>query len=225
LSIHSDFFSNLFYGPFADKNQEVKEIKDISEPEFVDFLQALHSRRFKFNSVRSTFDILAFADRFLMPTVSRKILPYLKENSLSEDLLEHALIVADRVSDNQEILTWILTQFPSKSKLLEILHTVLPSISATTAQMCLMCLQVLLLQILKYLTRSKNKTFRCIMMIRSIYQKYAGFHLICYDSTRKTIEMEDYFCSEFEKYRTYDQVFARIWSKIPSEYSGVRVGG
>ncbi|GMT34238.1 hypothetical protein PFISCL1PPCAC_25535, partial [Pristionchus fissidentatus] len=137
LSLHSDFFSNLFYGDFMERNQEVKEIKNISEPEFVDFIQCLHRRRFEFSSVRSALDTLGFADRFLMPHISKKVLPYLKYRSIPEGLLEYALIVADRVPFNKDILAWILTQFPSKSKLLEILYTVLPYISATTAQMCL----------------------------------------------------------------------------------------
>ncbi|GMT34224.1 hypothetical protein PFISCL1PPCAC_25521, partial [Pristionchus fissidentatus] len=137
LSLHSDFFSNLFYGQFIERNQEVKEIKDIAEAEFVEFLQSLHRRRFEFDSVKSALDTLGFADRFLIPGLSHRVLPYLKENSLSEDMLEYALISADRVSNNEEIIAWILTQFPSKAKLLEILHDSLPSLSNETIQMCL----------------------------------------------------------------------------------------
>ncbi|GMT34302.1 hypothetical protein PFISCL1PPCAC_25599, partial [Pristionchus fissidentatus] len=92
---------------------EVKEIKDIAEAEFVEFLQSLHRRRFEFDSVKSALDTLGFADRFLISSLSKRVLPYLKENFLSEDLLEYALISADRVASNQEILAWILTQFPS----------------------------------------------------------------------------------------------------------------
>ncbi|GMT34260.1 hypothetical protein PFISCL1PPCAC_25557, partial [Pristionchus fissidentatus] len=137
LSLHSDFFAILFYGQFMERNQEVKEIKDISEVEFVDFLQSLHRRRFEFTSVRTTLYTLWFADRFLMPKLSARVLPYLKGRPLPEELLGDTLIVADRLPNNQEIMVWILSQFSSKSKLLEVLQTLLPSISSATAQMCL----------------------------------------------------------------------------------------
>ncbi|GMT34235.1 hypothetical protein PFISCL1PPCAC_25532, partial [Pristionchus fissidentatus] len=137
LSLHSDFFSNLFYGDFMERNQEVKEIKNISESEFVGFLQSLHRRRFEFSSVRTALDTLGFADRFLMSRISNKILPYLKKESLREELLEYALIAADRVSNNEEILMWILTQFLSNSKLLEVIRSAFPSLSSETFELCM----------------------------------------------------------------------------------------
>ncbi|GMT34281.1 hypothetical protein PFISCL1PPCAC_25578, partial [Pristionchus fissidentatus] len=137
LSLHSDFFSNLFYGEFMERNQEVKEIKDISEPEFVSFLASLHLRRYEFHSVASALDVLSFADRFLMPKISKMVLPYLKTQTFPKHLLEHAIVAADRVHNNAEIMAWILSQFSAKAKVLEILHSILPSISPATSQMCL----------------------------------------------------------------------------------------
>ncbi|GMT34303.1 hypothetical protein PFISCL1PPCAC_25601, partial [Pristionchus fissidentatus] len=120
-----------------ERNQKVKEIKDIAELEFVGFLQSLHGRRFVFSSVKSALYTQIFADRFLMLRISKRAFPYLKKNSLSEDLLENALIIADRVSNNEEILDWILTQFPSKSKLIEVLNNIILTIPRETSKMCL----------------------------------------------------------------------------------------
>ncbi|GMT34282.1 hypothetical protein PFISCL1PPCAC_25579, partial [Pristionchus fissidentatus] len=75
LSLHSDFFSALFYSDFMERNQKVKEIKDIDESEFVNFLQSLHRGIFEFVSMRSALDTLGFADRFLMPYISKRVLP------------------------------------------------------------------------------------------------------------------------------------------------------
>ncbi|GMT34695.1 hypothetical protein PFISCL1PPCAC_25992, partial [Pristionchus fissidentatus] len=137
LAIQSEFFTTFFYSPFLDKDKEVKEIKDVAETKFVEFLQSLHRRKFGFTSVKNALDALGFADRFIVPDVSAKVLPYLTDKSLSEEMFEYALISADRVHKNEEILAWIISQFPSKSKVLEVLHAILPHISATTAQICL----------------------------------------------------------------------------------------
>ncbi|GMT34290.1 hypothetical protein PFISCL1PPCAC_25587, partial [Pristionchus fissidentatus] len=192
LSLHSDFFSNLFFGPFSDKNEEVKEIKEISENEFVSFLQSLHLRRFEFTSARSALDALEFADRFLMPHIYNRVLPYLHENSLPEELLGHALITADRVPNNREIITWILTQFPSKSAFIEILGESVPSLTSETIQICLQSLnrveQMDYEKMGKLVTMRQNHGFN-----RNVNN--AGFHLIGYDSSGKRIEMEDFFCA------------------------------
>ncbi|GMT34675.1 hypothetical protein PFISCL1PPCAC_25972, partial [Pristionchus fissidentatus] len=137
LAIRSDYFSSLFYGSYLEKTQELKEIKDIAESEFINFIQMLHRRRFEFNSVRSALDALGFADRFLMPGIAAQVLPYLKGKSLSDELLDYAIIAADRVPNNEAILAWVLPQFTSKLKLLEVVHAALPAISAVTAQMFL----------------------------------------------------------------------------------------
>ncbi|GMT34261.1 hypothetical protein PFISCL1PPCAC_25558, partial [Pristionchus fissidentatus] len=137
LSLHSCFFASLFYGSFNERNQEVKEIKGIFETEFVEFIHSLHCRRFEITSVKCALDTFVFSDQFLVPHVSKGVLPYLMDHSLSEEMVECALISVDRVPGNEEIMAWILTQFKSKSEVLKILHSILPSISNATAQMCL----------------------------------------------------------------------------------------
>ncbi|GMT34247.1 hypothetical protein PFISCL1PPCAC_25544, partial [Pristionchus fissidentatus] len=115
-------------------NQEVKEIKEIPEPEFVSFLQALHCWRFEFTSVIHALDTLGLADRFIMPRISKKVLPYLKCESLPEYLLEYAFIVADRVSCTEDLLVWIMTQFNCDSKLIEIVRSTALSLSNDSIQ-------------------------------------------------------------------------------------------
>ncbi|GMT34246.1 hypothetical protein PFISCL1PPCAC_25543 [Pristionchus fissidentatus] len=234
LSLHSDFFSNLFYGQFMERNQEVKEIKDIPEPEFVDFLQSIHRRRFEFASVRSALDTMGFADRLLMSRISKEILPYLINQSLPEDLLEYALTVADRVPCDEEILAWILSQFPSKTKLLEILHTLLPSISAATAQMCLEVGLQHISELEKIVAEPKEPDY--VKMSKLMANRYntAGIHLLCYDWTRKIVEMEDYFQAPFRRQELYDDQIHDyvaksyaydIWTYIPHHYSTAIVNG
>ncbi|GMT34210.1 hypothetical protein PFISCL1PPCAC_25507, partial [Pristionchus fissidentatus] len=137
LGLHSYFFSNIFYGPYLEKNQEVKEINDVDENKFVDFLRTIHRKKFEFDSVQHALDALEFSDRFLMPKIAEKIIPYLKEMTIPENLLGYALIAADKVPNYEDIVKWILTQFPSKSLILDVLHDILPFVSSDTARLCL----------------------------------------------------------------------------------------
>ncbi|GMT34283.1 hypothetical protein PFISCL1PPCAC_25580, partial [Pristionchus fissidentatus] len=214
LSLHSDFFSNLFYGPFMERNQEVKEIKDLSEPEFVGFLQSLHRRKFEFTSVRSALETLGFADRFLMPHISKRVLPYLKKNSLPEELLERALIVADRVPNNEEIVFWILHQFPSKSKLLEVSRDLLPTISMNTSQICMTFSLKRVREMEKYVKAGRG--YAKIRKLMDEDETRYGFHLVGYDSKRERVEKESYFCLPWGR---------PIWPNVPSEYSRVIFNG
>ncbi|GMT34285.1 hypothetical protein PFISCL1PPCAC_25582, partial [Pristionchus fissidentatus] len=214
LSLHSDFFSNLFYGQFMERNQEVKEIKDISEPEFVVFLQSLHCRRFEFSSVKNALESLVFADQFLMPYISRGVLPYLKKNSLPEDLMEQALIVADRVPNNEDILFWILHQFPSKSKLLEVSRDLLPTISMNTSQICMTFSLKRVREMEKYVKAGRG--YAKIRKLMDEDETRYGFHLVGYDSKRERVEKESYFCLPWGR---------PIWPNVPSEYSRVIFNG
>ncbi|GMT34287.1 hypothetical protein PFISCL1PPCAC_25584, partial [Pristionchus fissidentatus] len=172
--------------------------------------------RFEFTSVINALDILGFADRFLMPHISKKVLPYLKNGSLPEELLEHALITADRVPNNEEILSWILTQFPSKSTLLEVVRDLLPTISPQTSQICL----TYSLKRVREMERDEKTGcgYAKLKKMMTNGKNLFGFHLIGYNWTRQLIEMEDYFCAALFK-------SPEIWSNVPSKYSRVTVNG
>ncbi|GMT34280.1 hypothetical protein PFISCL1PPCAC_25577, partial [Pristionchus fissidentatus] len=232
LSLHSEFFSNLFYGQFMERNQDVKEIKDISESEFVDFLQSLHRRRFEFVSVRSTVYSLWFADRFLMSRISARVLPYLKERPLPEELLGDTLIVADRVPNNQEIMAWILSQFPSKTKLLEVLHNILPSISSATAQMCLGLGLQHVTAVESELESERRERKRLSERMNSLVgagdspDSFAYFRLLCYDQAGTAVEKEDRVFCLFTAIAPGEGIAnAMLWSLIPVEYVKIYLQG
>ncbi|GMT34228.1 hypothetical protein PFISCL1PPCAC_25525, partial [Pristionchus fissidentatus] len=226
LSLHSDFFSNLFYGQFIERNQEVKEIKDISGAEFVSFLQSLHSRRFEFNSVRSALDTLAFADRFLMPRITKEVLPYLKRNSLSEDLLEYALTVVDGVPNNKEVLTWILTHYPSKSKVLEVVHDKL-SDDSISKESALVCVKTSLKRLRELEDKEKPGYMDMMLRVASSPYHYAGLHLLYFDASRKRVVKEEFtfICI----YRGYgggmEKPTVNFWTIVPAEYTTVTING
>ncbi|GMT34221.1 hypothetical protein PFISCL1PPCAC_25518, partial [Pristionchus fissidentatus] len=99
LAIHSDFFSTIFYGPYLEKDQQVNTITGVDEEKFVRFLKSIHRKKFVFDSVECTLDALEFSDRFLMRKIDAKVIPYLKEMQIPENLLGYALKAADKVSN------------------------------------------------------------------------------------------------------------------------------
>ncbi|GMT34231.1 hypothetical protein PFISCL1PPCAC_25528, partial [Pristionchus fissidentatus] len=204
----------------------------ISEPEFVSFLQSLHLHRFKFNSGESALDTFGFADRFLMYNISKRVLPYLKRNSLSEELLDHALTVVDGVSNNQEILTWILTQFPSKSKLLEILHHKISN-DSISKDAALMCVEASLKGV-RELEESAKHGYVDIegeISTKPIY--YAYLRLMCFDDRRERVVMEERAPLAIIRSSHYNAALREnvehaevdFWSGIPVEYVTVVMNG
>ncbi|GMT34244.1 hypothetical protein PFISCL1PPCAC_25541, partial [Pristionchus fissidentatus] len=121
-----------------------------------------------------------------------------------------ALIVADRMPNNGELLAWILTQFPSKTKLHEVLHDVLPFISTSTAQTCLKQNGV---------AQHNEANYEEMRQSNGLSKRsYFGVHLKCFDSSRELVEMEMHFaaargCSD------------SIWDKVPGQYDSVHFNG
>ncbi|GMT34293.1 hypothetical protein PFISCL1PPCAC_25590, partial [Pristionchus fissidentatus] len=127
------------------------------------------------------------ADRFLMSKISKNVLPYLKNQSMPEELLEYALIVADRVHNNHEIIPGLARLFDVERRL-EASEKEKNELAATSEK------------IQSELEKEKKKKPNYVKMkklMESDDKKTAGFHLICYDSTRKTVEHEDYFYAPF----------------------------
>ncbi|GMT34688.1 hypothetical protein PFISCL1PPCAC_25985 [Pristionchus fissidentatus] len=227
LAIRSDYFSTLFYGSYLEKNQEVKEIKDIAESEFVDFIQMLHRRRFAFTSVRSALDALVFADQFLMPDISVRVMPYLSGKALSDDLFECAVISADRVPNSDEILAWILPQFPSKLKLLEVLHDALPSISAGTAQICLVPAiseQTIIADLEKSVSEHKTRIVDIVSALAGTTRStHSVFQIKYYETSGKPLETEEHMSLQCMQNGAH--IVLPIWDTIPTKYTRIIIGG
>ncbi|GMT34696.1 hypothetical protein PFISCL1PPCAC_25993, partial [Pristionchus fissidentatus] len=187
LALQSEYFTTLFYGPYMERAQDVKEIKEVQEEAFINFLQKLHKGAL--SSVESALDALVFCYRFMVPRLAQKVFPYLQEKSLAVGELPHALITVDQVANNEEIMAWILTQFPSKSKLIEAVHDTAPHLSSATIQICLKEIARMdeLWESTKY---SKIKT-----MLPSANNRYGdnwiGIHLTCCDSNGKMMDTDD----------------------------------
>ncbi|GMT34694.1 hypothetical protein PFISCL1PPCAC_25991, partial [Pristionchus fissidentatus] len=216
LALQSEFFTTLFYGPYMEKSQDVKEIKEVPEEAFIRFIQTLHKGAL--SSVESALDALVFCDRFMVPRLAQKVLPYLQERSLAVDQLPHALTTVDQVANNEEIMKWVLDQFPSKAKLIEVVHDTVPHLSSRTIQICLEVIAHLdeLSERTKY---SKIKT----MLPSSDSgpgQNWIGIHLTCYDASGKIIDADEaYYAVQHYNQRIH------LWDLIPDRYSSVVVNG
>ncbi|GMT34308.1 hypothetical protein PFISCL1PPCAC_25605, partial [Pristionchus fissidentatus] len=208
LGLHSDFFSNIFYGPYLEKTQEVKEIKDVDEDKFIEFVKSIHRKKFVFESVENALDALEFSDRFLMSKIAEKVLPYLKKMSIPQNLLGYALKAADKVPNNEDIIAWILTQFRSKSSILDALHDILPFVSADTSRLCLES------------SRARSEERLALVKDLSNSNKLV-IHLRCFNEDNR-IEFEDVF----SVVNLFDNEFRgmQLWRKIPIEYSSVMIG-
>ncbi|GMT34240.1 hypothetical protein PFISCL1PPCAC_25537, partial [Pristionchus fissidentatus] len=121
-----------------------------------------------------------------------------------------SIIAADGIYNNGEILTCILSQIPSATKLFENLYSVLPSISTSTAQTCL--------EIGKQTKYDKTNYGEMRKSNGLSKRSYFGVHLKCFDSSRELVEMEMHFaaargCSD------------TIWDKVPLQYDSVHFNG
>ncbi|GMT34292.1 hypothetical protein PFISCL1PPCAC_25589, partial [Pristionchus fissidentatus] len=129
------------------------------------------------------------ADRFLMSNIYKRVLPYLKDHSLPEESLEHGLIVADRVPNNQEILPGLarLTNLERRGEENE------------REKKKWLLEKKKIKSELENEKKKKPDYVKMKKLIESDGKNIAGFHLICYDSTCKTVEHEDYFRHAFQK--------------------------
>ncbi|GMT34245.1 hypothetical protein PFISCL1PPCAC_25542, partial [Pristionchus fissidentatus] len=106
-----------------------------------------------------------------------------------------------------------------KSKLLEVLHSILPSISAATAQMCLEVIQNILFLLQNGVAQHNEANYEEMRQSNGLSKRsYFGVHLKCFDSSRELVEMEMHFaaargCSD------------SIWDKVPGQYDSVHFNG
>ncbi|GMR31107.1 hypothetical protein PMAYCL1PPCAC_01302 [Pristionchus mayeri] len=52
LGIHSEYFTNIFFGEYLERTQEVKEIGEIAAEEFVNFIRWVHNRNEKLLTIK-----------------------------------------------------------------------------------------------------------------------------------------------------------------------------
>jgi len=69
LAMHSVVFEKMFGGDFAEKNQEVVELKDVKSKIFEEFLQVIYPSRKKVEGCR-VVDFLVLADQYDVPMMT-----------------------------------------------------------------------------------------------------------------------------------------------------------
>ncbi|GMT34215.1 hypothetical protein PFISCL1PPCAC_25512, partial [Pristionchus fissidentatus] len=106
------------------------------------------------------------------------------------------LKTAGRIPNNEGIITCILTQFPPKFSMLDVLHDVLPFVSAATSRLCLEFAR------------------------QQIAETTALIHLRCFDKENR-IECEDVF--SLELYSNNEFHYSDLWRNIPIEYSSAKI--
>ncbi|GMT34693.1 hypothetical protein PFISCL1PPCAC_25990, partial [Pristionchus fissidentatus] len=96
----------------------------------------------------------------------------------------------------------------------------LPSISATTAQICLEEERMR-----RHLIRKGPDYEKMKKLMAADPQKEVGFHLICYNDKKEYAETEDYFYTSLHSSGFPGKVMALIWAAIPEKYSKIIVNG
>ncbi|GMR49765.1 hypothetical protein PMAYCL1PPCAC_19960, partial [Pristionchus mayeri] len=126
LGLSSDFFSTLFYGDFMEKNSGSFRVKEVDHEKFGWFVNATFERKWKANSVDQALSVLHLADRFCMPNVVKRMLPYIMESELSPDpeirltTLKQYLDIATRCNKTGEFVGWIFERCESSEELTEV---------------------------------------------------------------------------------------------------------
>ncbi|GMT34241.1 hypothetical protein PFISCL1PPCAC_25538, partial [Pristionchus fissidentatus] len=106
-----------------------------------------------------------------------------------------------------------------KSKLLEVLSIVLPSISALTVQICLEACQKQMFSLEKIVSAHKAPNYEEMRVSDGIPKtKFFGIHLMCYNRSHCDLVMEMHFAAEIGQCKY-------IWDKIPMEYISVDFNG
>ncbi|KAF8369088.1 hypothetical protein PRIPAC_86917, partial [Pristionchus pacificus] len=99
LATSSVYFTSFFYGKYRKNENGIKSIKEISYDDFVRFIIII--------TVELCLIALGFGDYFGFMEVVAKTVPYLLANKLPEHLLNRGLELADKLSNNTEILVGI----------------------------------------------------------------------------------------------------------------------
>ncbi|GMT11019.1 hypothetical protein PFISCL1PPCAC_2316, partial [Pristionchus fissidentatus] len=119
LSLQSDFFLNLFFGDFREKNLALKEIKQVSEVKFRLFIKKLHQHSVTFLSVSMALTILNYSDRFMVVGLKERAMEYLMSQSVPSDVIEEVILVADKVYKADALLRTLILTNRVKSKSVE----------------------------------------------------------------------------------------------------------
>ncbi|GMR50641.1 hypothetical protein PMAYCL1PPCAC_20836, partial [Pristionchus mayeri] len=117
LGVTSDFFCNLFYGEFMEKNTGTFKISQVAPADFISLIDSITDRKSqKVNSVEHALSMLTLADRFCIqiPIVLKGVLPYLKKFNLDTmpqknrlRTLKYFMELSSRCDCNDEFVSWI----------------------------------------------------------------------------------------------------------------------
>ncbi|GMS98949.1 hypothetical protein PENTCL1PPCAC_21124, partial [Pristionchus entomophagus] len=126
LAINSDYFCTIFYKEFLEKSSGLFCIKEVDGDDFVWFIDSIVKKRWDIESVDHALAALIFADRFCMPDVFKRILPYLKNaelDSVAEKrvaTLKRYIDLAARRNDNGDFMSWIFEKCQTMAQLIEV---------------------------------------------------------------------------------------------------------
>ncbi|GMT34220.1 hypothetical protein PFISCL1PPCAC_25517, partial [Pristionchus fissidentatus] len=109
--------------------------------------------------------------------------------------------------NNEDIIAWILSQFPSKSSIFDALQEILPFVSVATARLCL--------KSGRDLSEEKAITTNCLD------NKRAAIRLRCFDK-KYSLEFEAFFSIQLDIGNVFSS--SVLFSKIPMEYSWAKIG-
>ncbi|GMR55856.1 hypothetical protein PMAYCL1PPCAC_26051, partial [Pristionchus mayeri] len=109
LAATSPFFNVLFYGNFGERRNDIFEIKEVDTDDFLWFLNSIHTKKWFCISVNKALVALAYADRFEMLNLPKRISVSLKFYSLAKEDIKDTLLLCSRF-DNEELIAWVLGQ-------------------------------------------------------------------------------------------------------------------
>ncbi|GMT29782.1 hypothetical protein PFISCL1PPCAC_21079, partial [Pristionchus fissidentatus] len=113
LSLHSSFFSSLFYGDFEEKTKGEIELPEVKYEDVVETLKMIYPSRCKVNST-TVEGVLSLADRWDMSVLTRKC-----DKFLSKD------VVAPASTDPQKVPLAKKVLYASKYALPQLQHALL----------------------------------------------------------------------------------------------------
>ncbi|GMS97222.1 hypothetical protein PENTCL1PPCAC_19397, partial [Pristionchus entomophagus] len=132
VSLHSAFFLNLFYGNFAEKNQNSYEIKDVDHELCKQFFIGLPLKKWDIYSVSEMAEMLSLADRFCAHHLIPFILQYLRRVKPSMAELKQLMQISTRFPNQTEFACGLLDYCDSPSDALALVTASAPELPQST---------------------------------------------------------------------------------------------
>ncbi|KAF8383640.1 hypothetical protein PRIPAC_72782 [Pristionchus pacificus] len=221
----SPFFENLFEGNYCEKERGIYEIKDVSEKDFMWFIESFHRRNWEFASMDRALLALTFADRFELLYLHSRVLPYLKKNILPKEDIKDTLILCSRFKRIDELISWVVNQCDNENEVILLLRECSRQISSTAMEAALKALLIMSLENDENEKRKTNlRDERIAKLLRtSCNGNDVVIQLRCHN-TDNCIVYDDFFrltIKEVDGIRGFSG--NSLWRYIPKEYLLVKI--